>query len=107
MPQPDQPLRRVLNTERRPCPRLSLLASACGPPRGFGTAAAWGPQFKGETSVKLTDAQMMLLSAASRRNDHRIELPKRLNGGAAQKAIGQLLRNGLAVKTPATESLPV
>ena len=57
--------------------------------------------------MKLTDTQMMLLSAASRRDDHGIEVPKRLSGGAAQKVICPLLRNGLAVETPATDTLPV
>jgi hypothetical protein len=45
--------------------------------------------------VKLTDTQLVLLSAASRRDDHALERPSNLTGGAAGKVVARLLADGL------------
>ncbi len=45
--------------------------------------------------MKLTDTQLVLLSAASQREDRCIELAANLKGGAAHKVVGKLLTDGL------------
>ncbi len=45
--------------------------------------------------AKLTDTQLVLLSAASRREDRCLVAPKKLKGGAAQKVAAKLLAAGL------------
>jgi hypothetical protein len=57
--------------------------------------------------MKLTDTQLVLLSAASQREDHAVELPANLNGGAAHKVIGKLLTEGLLEEIQANGSLPI
>ena len=57
--------------------------------------------------MKLTDTQLVLLSAASQREDCAIELPPNLRGGAAHKVVGKLLTEGLAEEVQARGSLPV
>ena len=57
--------------------------------------------------MKLTDTQLVLLSAASQREDRAVELPTNLKGGAAQKVIGKLLTEGLLEEIQANGSLPV
>ena len=47
------------------------------------------------------------LSAASRREDHSIELPENLKGGAAHKVVGKLLTEGLVEEIRASGELPV
>jgi hypothetical protein len=44
--------------------------------------------------VKLTDTQLVLLSAASRRDDRTLERPSSLTGGAAGKVVARLLADG-------------
>ena len=44
-----------------------------------------------EIPMKLTDTQLVLLSAASQREDGAIELAPNLKGGAAHKVVGKLL----------------
>jgi hypothetical protein len=46
--------------------------------------------------AKLTDTQLMILSAASQREDRCLIAPKNLKGGAAQKVAAKLLAAGLA-----------
>ena len=41
--------------------------------------------------MKFTDTQLVLLSAASQRDDHAVELAPNLKGGAAHKVVGKLL----------------
>ena len=41
--------------------------------------------------MKLTDTQLVLLSAAAQRQDGAVELGPKLKGGASQKVIGKLL----------------
>ncbi len=57
--------------------------------------------------MKLTDTQLVILSAASQREDRGIELPPNLKGGAAQKVVSKLLGEGLLEEVPACDSLPV
>jgi hypothetical protein len=45
--------------------------------------------------MKLTDTQLVLLSAASQREDGAVVLAPNLKGGAASKVVGKLLRDGL------------
>ena len=56
---------------------------------------------------KLTDTQLVLLSAAARHPEGAIELASDLKGGAAKKAVGKLLREGLIEEIPARGALPV
>jgi hypothetical protein len=44
--------------------------------------------------MKLTDTQLVLLSAASQREDGAVVLAPNLKGGAASKVVGKLLRDG-------------
>jgi Protein of unknown function (DUF3489) len=57
--------------------------------------------------MKLTDTQLVLLSAASQREDGGIELAPNLKGGAAHKVVGKLLAEGLIEEICAASSLPV
>ena len=45
--------------------------------------------------MKLSDTQLVLLSAASQREDGAVVLAPNLKGGAASKVVGKLLRDGL------------
>ncbi|MGC1181196.1 MAG: DUF3489 domain-containing protein [Methyloceanibacter sp.] len=56
---------------------------------------------------KLTDTQLVLLSAASQREDCAIELAPNLKGGAAQKVVDKLLTEGLVEEIQARSLLPV
>jgi hypothetical protein len=57
--------------------------------------------------MTLTDTQLVLLSAASRREDGAIVLTANLKGSAAGKVIGKFLRDGLVEEVPAGASMPV
>ena len=57
--------------------------------------------------MKLTDTQLVLLSAASQRHDRVLERPSNLVGGAAGKVIDKLLTAGLIEEIPSRSSLPV
>jgi hypothetical protein len=56
---------------------------------------------------KLTDTQLIFLSAASQRDDRAVELPANGKDEAARKAIDKLIRTGLLQEVPAAGSLPV
>jgi hypothetical protein len=56
---------------------------------------------------KLTDTQLVLLSAAAQHPEGAIELASDLKGGAAKKAVGKLLRDGFIEEIPARGALPV
>jgi hypothetical protein len=56
---------------------------------------------------KLTDTQLVLLSAASQREDCGIELTPNLKDGAAQKVVDKLLTEGLVEEIQARGSLPI
>ena len=57
--------------------------------------------------MKLTDTQLVLLSAASQREDGGIELAPNLKGSAAHKVVGKLLAEGLIEEIEARSSLRV
>jgi uncharacterized protein DUF3489 len=56
---------------------------------------------------KLTDTQLVLLSAAARQPEGAIEFAPDLKGGVATKAAGKLLRDGFIEEIPAGGALPV
>jgi Protein of unknown function (DUF3489) len=56
---------------------------------------------------KLTDTQLVTLSAASRREDRGIVLPPNLKGGAAQKLVAKLIELGFVEEIRARGDLPV
>jgi Protein of unknown function (DUF3489) len=60
-----------------------------------------------EDSVKLTDTQLRLLTAASQRNDRALERPSNLPGGAAGKVVAKLLAEGLVEEIQSRGWLPV
>jgi hypothetical protein len=57
--------------------------------------------------MKLTDTQLVILSAASQREDRAVELPANLKGGAAHKVVGKLLSDGLLEEIRARGTLPM
>jgi uncharacterized protein DUF3489 len=57
--------------------------------------------------MKLTDSQLVLLCAASQREDHGVDLGPDLKGAARQKAVAKLLEAGLIEQVPAAGSFPV
>ena len=57
--------------------------------------------------TKLTDTQLIILSTASQRDDHGVDLPTNLKGGAAHKVVGKLLTEGLVEEVRAGGTLPV
>jgi hypothetical protein len=56
--------------------------------------------------VKLTDTQLILLSAASQRGDRALERPSNLTGGAAAKVVTRLLTEGLIEEILSRGALP-
>jgi hypothetical protein len=56
---------------------------------------------------KLTDTQLVTLSAASQREDRGIVLPPKLKGGAAQKLVAKLIELGFVEEIRARGDLPV
>jgi hypothetical protein len=56
--------------------------------------------------MKLTDTQLVLLSAAAQRQDGAIELGPKLKGNASRKVLGRLLSEQLIEEVPAQGSLP-
>ncbi len=57
--------------------------------------------------MKLTDTQLVLLSAAAQREDGTFEIGPKLKGSAAQKVLGKLLSEHLIEEIPAQGTLPV
>ena len=57
--------------------------------------------------MKLTNTQLVLLSAASQRDDRALERPANLPGGAAGKVVAKLLAEGLVEEVQSRGSLPV
>ena len=56
---------------------------------------------------RLTDTQLIILSAASQRDDRGVELPANIRGEAARKVVDKLIRAGLLEEVPAGGALPV
>ena len=57
--------------------------------------------------ARLTDTQLVILSAASQREDRGVELPANVQGKAAGKVVAKLIRAGLLEEVRASGSLPV
>src|SRR5258708_5597895 len=57
--------------------------------------------------MKLTDTQLVLLSAASQRDDRALERPANLPGGAAGRVVAKLLAEDLVEEVQPRGSLPV
>jgi Protein of unknown function (DUF3489) len=58
-------------------------------------------------SIKLTDTQIVMLSAAAQRDDRCLLAPRNLKGGAAQKVATKLIDAGLAKEIKAKPEAPV
>jgi DNA-binding MarR family transcriptional regulator len=69
-------------------------------------AAARAVDNRMEDSVKLTDTQLVLLSAASQRDDRALARPANLTGGAASKVVAKLRTEGLIEEIQSRGSLP-
>jgi uncharacterized protein DUF3489 len=61
----------------------------------------------GSPMPKLTDTQLVILSAASQRVDGAVELPANIKGETARKVVDKLIRAGLLEEVRAGGSLPV
>jgi hypothetical protein len=57
--------------------------------------------------ARLTDTQLVILSAASQRDDRGVDLPANVKGEAARKVVNKLIRAGLLEEVLAGGSLPV
>ena len=57
--------------------------------------------------MKRSDTQLMILSAASQRQDQAAVLPANLEGSAANKVIDKLVKEGLLQELPAKDEMPV
>jgi hypothetical protein len=57
--------------------------------------------------MKLTDTQLVVLSAAAQRDDRAVELSAKLIGDAGRKVVRKLLSENLLKEIPALGSLPV
>jgi hypothetical protein len=58
-------------------------------------------------SIKLTDTQIVMLSAAAQRDDRCLVAPRNLKGGAARKVAAKLIDGGLAKEIKAKPGAPV
>ena len=58
-------------------------------------------------SVKLTDAQLVMMSAAAQREDRCLAAPDRLKGAAVSKVSAKLVKLGLAREIRAKAGMPV
>jgi hypothetical protein len=70
-------------------------------------AATFAVTNRMEDSVKLTDTQLVLLSAASQRDDRALERPANLTGAPAGKVVAKLLTEDLIEEIPSRGSLPI
>ena len=98
--------RRALRRRGRPSPVRSLRSGA-----RVSDGAGWaGPASQSEgsnMSIKLTDTQLALLSAASQRDDHCLTPPTGARSGPARKAAAKLLEEGLVKEVRARKDAPV
>ena len=58
-------------------------------------------------SIKLSDTQIVMLSAAAQRDDRCLVAPRDLKGGAARKVAAKLIDGGLAKEIKAKPGAPV
>jgi hypothetical protein len=56
--------------------------------------------------IKLTDAQLLMLSAAARREDRILAMPRKLKGAAAHKVVAKLIAAGLMKEIRAKTGAP-
>jgi hypothetical protein len=56
--------------------------------------------------IKLTDAQLLMLAAATQREDRILAMPPKLKGGAAQKVAAKLIAAGLVKEIKAKAGGP-
>src|SRR6202521_2093586 len=79
--------------------------------RGFGGDGARRRRHRTEDPImsanKLTDTQLVLLSAAAQHPEGAIELASDLKSGTVKKAVGKLLRDGFIEEIPVRGALPV
>src|SRR5271166_5344003 len=89
------------------------LAPAIAPIRGLrqlGAWIGWAPfkDAKGPSmSIKLTDTQLVVLSAAAQREDRCLILPPTLKGGAAQKVANKLISSGFTKEVRPKAGAPI
>ncbi len=57
--------------------------------------------------ARLTDTQLVILSAASQRDDREVELPASIKGDAARKVVAKLMRADLLEEVRAGGALPI
>jgi len=57
--------------------------------------------------ARLTDTQLVILSAASQRDDRGVELPASIKGDAARKVVAKLMRADLLEEVRAGGALPI
>jgi hypothetical protein len=62
---------------------------------------------KASSAIRLSDTQLIALSAASQREDGVISISDRLKGAAAQKFISTLIEKGLAREVRAKPGGPI
>jgi hypothetical protein len=87
--------------------RLGILPRWLHGQRGAVAVATTPRQWRIPMS-RLTDTQLMILSAASQCDDRGVELPANLKGeAAARKVVDKLIRAGLLEEVRAGGSLPV
>ena len=58
-------------------------------------------------SVKLNDAQLVMMSAAAQRKDRCLAAPEMLKGAAVGKVSAKLVKLGLAREVPANSGMPI
>jgi hypothetical protein len=58
-------------------------------------------------SIKLSDTQFVILSAAAQRDDRSLTLPEKLKGGAADKVAMKLIAAGLVKEVKAKAGMPI
>jgi hypothetical protein len=58
-------------------------------------------------SIKLSDTQLVMLSAAAQRDDRCLTLPEKLKGAAAHKVVTKLIAAGLVEEVKAKAGMPV
>ena len=58
-------------------------------------------------SIRLSETQLVMLSAAAQRDDRCLSLPQTLKGGAAQKVVAKLIATGLVKEIKAKEGTPI
>ncbi len=91
--------------------RTTLRPDGCADP---GLASVRGPDWlglvteKGQSmTIKLSDTQLVMLSAAAQRDDRSLTPPEKLKGGAAHKVATKLIAAGLVKEVKAKPGTPV